>query len=96
MHAAKVEIHDAHRPRPLPPLCPFPLLGARRRFARHARPRLRVIRGGAGRPPDLVEPARTGQRADTDAAVVVGVEDYAYLPDVAYARGDAQVLDDFV
>ena len=46
--------------------------------------------------PDLVEPARTGQRADTDAAVVVGVEDYAYLPDVAYARGDAQVLDDFV
>ncbi len=46
--------------------------------------------------PDLVEPARTGQRADTDAAVVVGVEDYAYLPDVPYARGDAQAFDDFV
>ncbi len=46
--------------------------------------------------PDLIEPARTGQRAATDAAVVIGVEDYAYLPDVPYARGDAQAFDDFV
>ena len=46
--------------------------------------------------PELSEPARTGQRSAADAAVVIGVEDYAYLPDVPYARGDAQAFDDFV
>lgn len=46
--------------------------------------------------PDLVEPARTGQRASTDAAVVIGVEDYTDVPDVPYARRDAQAFDDFV
>ena len=46
--------------------------------------------------PDLVEPARTGQRAATDAAVVIGVQDYTDVPDVPYARRDAQAFDDFV
>ena len=46
--------------------------------------------------PGLDEPARTGQRASTDAAVVIGVEDYTDVPDVPYARRDAQAFDDFV
>lgn len=39
-------------------------------------------------PPSLVEPARSGETHPHDAAVVVGIEDYAFLPDVPHARRD--------
>lgn len=46
--------------------------------------------------PDLGHAVRTGARADEDAAVVVGLEDYFVLPDVPYARADAQAFADFL
>ncbi len=42
--------------------------------------------------PDLDEPARTGARASSDSAVIVGLEDYFVLPDVPYAKRDATVM----
>ncbi len=59
---------------------------------------LLVTPAGAAGPalPELTEPARTGQRASADAAVVIGVEDYFEVPDVPYARRDAEVFDTFV
>lgn len=44
--------------------------------------------------PSLDEPLRTGASAPRDAAVVIGVEDYAFVPDVPYARRDADLLHD--
>jgi len=38
------------------------------------------------------EPVHTGQVNDADYAVVIGVEDYAFLPDVPHARADAQAV----
>lgn len=46
--------------------------------------------------PTLDEPLRTGAAAPEDAAVVVGFEDYAFLPAVAYARADAQAFADWL
>lgn len=46
--------------------------------------------------PDLDTPLRTGLRAMDDFAVVVGVEDYAILPDVPHARRDATVMADLM
>jgi formylglycine-generating enzyme required for sulfatase activity len=46
--------------------------------------------------PDFAEPARTGQHNPKDAAVVIGVEDYFDVPDVPFARADAQAFDDFI
>ena len=46
--------------------------------------------------PELAEPALTGQSAPKDAAVVIGVEDYTYVPDVPYARRDAEAFETFV
>jgi len=37
-------------------------------------------------------PVHTGQVAEGDYAVVIGVEDYAFLPDVPHARADAQAV----
>lgn len=39
-------------------------------------------------------PVRTGATASADAALVIGIEDYAFLPDVPYATRDAQVMRD--
>jgi len=44
--------------------------------------------------PDIDAPLRTGARAPDDAAVVIGVEDYVFLPDVPYADRDAQAMED--
>lgn len=46
--------------------------------------------------PSLSEPLRTGNSAPQDAAVVIGLEDYAFLPDIPYARADAQVFADWL
>lgn len=45
--------------------------------------------------PDLDDPLRTGRHATADAAVVVGLEDYVFLPDVPYARRDADAVSDY-
>lgn len=46
--------------------------------------------------PSLSEPLRTGNSAPQDAGVVIGLEDYAFLPDIPYARADAQVFADWL
>lgn len=43
--------------------------------------------------PSLDEPARTGRVAADDAALVIGLEDYAFVPDVPFASRDAQAVD---
>ena len=42
--------------------------------------------------PTIDTPLRTGVAAPADAAVVIGVEDYAFLPDVPYAAADALAM----
>lgn len=42
--------------------------------------------------PTIDEPLRTGLAAPGEAAVVVGIEDYLLLPDVNFARADAQAF----
>ncbi len=42
------------------------------------------------------QPLRIGQPAPGDAAVVVGIEDYAFLPDVPYAQRDAEAFQDLL
>jgi uncharacterized caspase-like protein len=49
--------------------------------------------GAASTWPALDEPARTGRVAADDAALVIGLEDYAFIPDVPYASRDAQAVD---
>ncbi len=44
--------------------------------------------------PSIDDPLRTGARSPADAAVVIGIEDYAFLPDVPYAERDAQAMED--
>ncbi len=44
--------------------------------------------------PSIDQPLRTGAKAPNDAAVVIGIEDYAFLPDVPYAERDAQAMED--
>jgi len=46
--------------------------------------------------PSLDEPLRTGASISSDAAVVIGVEDYAFVPDVPYARRDAHLVHDLL
>ena len=46
--------------------------------------------------PSLDEPLRTGARLAADAAVVIGVEDYAFVPDVPFARRDAHLVHDLL
>jgi hypothetical protein len=50
----------------------------------------------AAEPPSVDEPLRTGTTTSADAAIVVGNEDYASLPDVPYAARDAQVFYDWL
>ena len=43
-------------------------------------------------PPHIDLPLRTNAQANRDAAVVIGVETYAFLPDVEHARSDARAM----
>lgn len=42
--------------------------------------------------PSVDEPLRTGAAAPDEAAVVIGLEDYAFVADVPYARRDAEAV----
>ncbi|MBT3223720.1 MAG: hypothetical protein HN348_32020, partial [Proteobacteria bacterium] len=42
--------------------------------------------------PDILAEHKTGVRAPEDVAVVVGIEDYPFLPDVPYAKRDAEAF----
>ena len=42
--------------------------------------------------PDVDSPLRLGAKGSADAAVVIGIEDYAFLPDVPYAARDAEAF----
>ena len=46
--------------------------------------------------PDVDDPIRTGDTRPDDAAVVIGLEDYVFLPDVPYAANDARAVEDFL
>jgi len=46
--------------------------------------------------PSIDAPHKTGQRVSGEAAVVIGLEDYFLLPDVPYARRDAEAFYDFL
>jgi hypothetical protein len=46
--------------------------------------------------PSVDERLVTGQKATRDAAVVIGLEDYAFIPDVPYAKRDAAAFYDFL
>lgn len=50
----------------------------------------------AGSLPTVDEPLKTGAKAAGDAAVVIGLEDYLLVPDVPYAKRDAQAFYDFL
>lgn len=50
----------------------------------------------ATEPPDVIEKLRTGQRASADAAVVVGIESYPFLPHVPFAARDADAFYNFL
>lgn len=43
-------------------------------------------------PPSIDKPLRSGVSAPNDAAVVVGIESYPFLPDVSHAYRDAEVV----
>jgi len=57
-----------------------------------------AVAADAPRPrwPSIDEPLVTDARNDTDAAVVIGLEDYAFLPDVPYAHRDADAVRDLL
>ncbi|MBN2800452.1 MAG: caspase family protein [Deltaproteobacteria bacterium] len=46
--------------------------------------------------PDVIERHQTGAVARADAAVVIGIEDYAFLPDVPFALRDAEAFYSFL
>ncbi|MCO4747827.1 MAG: caspase family protein [Proteobacteria bacterium] len=46
--------------------------------------------------PSIDEPLRTGSEAPADTAVVIGVEDYAFVQDVPYAQRDAASVYDLL
>lgn len=46
--------------------------------------------------PNLERPLRTKHRAELDAAVIVGIEDYLVAPDVPYATRDAELFRDLM
>lgn len=47
-------------------------------------------------PPNIHTEIRTGDAAATDAALIVGIEDYAFLPDVPFALADAEAFRRFL
>jgi hypothetical protein len=46
--------------------------------------------------PSVDDPLKTGAKAPSDAAVVIGIEDYLLVPDVPYAKRDAKAFYDFL
>ena len=50
----------------------------------------------AGELPSIDAPARTGASTPADAAVVIGLEDYAFISNVPYAQRDADAFADFL
>ncbi|MBT3223914.1 MAG: hypothetical protein HN348_33010, partial [Proteobacteria bacterium] len=46
--------------------------------------------------PNVDTPLRTGNRAPHDAAVVIGIEDYAFVADVPHAAKDAEAFYDLL
>lgn len=50
----------------------------------------------AGTLPSIDDPLRTDATAPDDAAVIVGLEDYVFLPDVPHATNDAAAVEDFL
>jgi len=46
--------------------------------------------------PEIIEPLHTKVSAPHDSAVVIGIEDYAFVPDVPHARQDAQAFYNFL
>ncbi|MBT3220346.1 MAG: SUMF1/EgtB/PvdO family nonheme iron enzyme, partial [Proteobacteria bacterium] len=46
--------------------------------------------------PNLDEPLRTGATEPNDVALVIGNEDYAFVPDVPYAANDARTFADWL
>ncbi|GEM_PF-2414260 len=46
--------------------------------------------------PSLDRPVRTGATASLDTAVIIGIEDYAFVNDVPYARRDAAIVRDWL
>ena len=46
--------------------------------------------------PDLHHPLRTDAEAPHDAAILIGIEEYAFLPDVPYALRDVQMFEQFL
>ena len=50
----------------------------------------------AGGLPDIDAPLKTGAASAADTAVVVGIEDYAFAPDVPFARRDASAFYDLL
>jgi len=46
--------------------------------------------------PSVDEPVKTGMKAPNDAAVVIGIEDYAFIAEVPYAKRDANAFYDFL
>jgi len=46
--------------------------------------------------PDVDDAVRTGAKAPSDAAVVIGIEDYFMLPDVPHADADARAVRGFL
>src|SRR5262245_58778002 len=60
-------------------------------------PLLAMLAGTAGATvPDIDVKLRSGQRASADAAVVVGIETYPFLPHVPYAARDADAFYGFL
>ncbi|MBN2799011.1 MAG: caspase family protein [Deltaproteobacteria bacterium] len=51
-----------------------------------------ALAAAAGALPDVDQPLRTGASAPADAAVIVGVEDYAFIGDVTHASADARAV----
>ena len=51
-----------------------------------------AIAGSGPPPPGVLDKLQTGLRATGDAAVVIGIEKYAFLPEVPYAERDAEAF----
>lgn len=45
--------------------------------------------------PSIDDPLKTGSKSPDDAALIIGIEDYTKLPDVPFARRDAEAFKDW-
>lgn len=54
------------------------------------------LTGAAFALPTFDQPQRSGTRAPGDAAVIIGLEDYAFVPPVPYAKRDAHAVYDLL